>query len=160
MNTSGLHKWDLDTPCLVLDLDVLEKSLAKMQSVARLDGKNLRPHAKTHKCSALARMQIAAGAIGICVAKVSEAEALVKAGLEGILVTGPVATGKKIERLVEMLPAAPSLMTVVDHHDGIQLLDAALSKRGLSILDSRSAIHGRLPAHLQHLESSAASSPV
>ena len=133
MNTSVRHKWDLDTPCLVLDLDVLEKNLQKMQAVARRADKNLRPHAKTHKCSALARMQIAAGAIGVCVAKVSEAEALVKAGVEGILVTGPVATPKKIKRLVEMLPATPSLMTVVDHRVGIALLDAALRERGLSM---------------------------
>jgi D-serine deaminase-like pyridoxal phosphate-dependent protein len=133
MNTSVLHKWDIDTPCLVLDLDVLEKNLAKMQSVVSLAGKNLRPHTKTHKCSALARMQIKAGAIGVCVAKVSEAEALVKAGFERILVTGPVATRKKIERLVKMLTAAPSLMTVIDNHDGIQLLNEALSKKGLSM---------------------------
>ncbi|MBE0558389.1 MAG: alanine racemase, partial [Proteobacteria bacterium] len=133
MNTPVPHKCDLDTPCLVLDVDVLEKNLEKMQAVASRAGKTLRPHAKTHKCSALARRQIAAGACGVCVAKVSEAEALVKAGVEGILVTGPVATPTKIKRLVEMLPAAPSLMTVVDHRDGIELLDAALRAKGLSM---------------------------
>jgi D-serine deaminase-like pyridoxal phosphate-dependent protein len=133
MNTTARHKCDLDTPCLVLDVDLLEKNLQTMQALARRAGKSLRPHAKTHKCSALARRQIAAGAGGICVAKVSEAEALVKAGIEGILVTGPVATPKKIRRLVEMLPAAPSLMTVVDHRVGIEMLDAALREKGLSM---------------------------
>lgn len=89
MRTSVRHKFDLDTPCLVMDLDVLEQNLQKMQSVADRAGKNLRPHAKTHKCSALARKQMETGAIGVCAAKVSEAEALARAGLDGILVTGP-----------------------------------------------------------------------
>jgi D-serine deaminase-like pyridoxal phosphate-dependent protein len=133
MSTSGQNKFDLDTPCLVLDQDVLDGNLQKMQAVAHRAGRNLRPHAKTHKCSALARRQIEAGANGICAAKVSEAEALVKAGLSGILVTGPVATPKKIERLVELLAAAPSLMTVVDHPDSVALLDAALRDKGLSM---------------------------
>jgi len=144
MNNLVKHKWDLDTPCLVLDLDALEKNLRKMQAIAGRAGKSLRPHAKTHKCSALARMQIDAGAVGVCVAKVSEAEALVKAGVEGILVTGPVATPKKIKRLVDLLPASPSLMTVVDHRQGIALLDDALCERGLSmdiLLDMDIGLH-------------------
>jgi D-serine deaminase-like pyridoxal phosphate-dependent protein len=133
MSTSVSNTSDLDTPCLVLDLDVLERNLQKMQAVVSRAGKALRPHAKTHKCSALARRQVEAGAVGVCAAKVSEAEALVKAGLGGILVTGPVVTPKKIKRLVEMLTEAPSLLTVVDHRDGIELLDAALRARGLSM---------------------------
>jgi D-serine deaminase-like pyridoxal phosphate-dependent protein len=133
MSASAQNKYDLDTPCLVLDLDVLDRNLETMQAAAGRAGKALRPHAKTHKCSSLARKQIQAGAIGVCAAKVSEAEALVKAGLEGILITGPVATPKKIARLVGMLASTPSLMTVVDHRDGIDLLDAALRQRGMSM---------------------------
>ena len=133
MNPAVRHKGDLDTPCLVLDVDILERNLQKMQAAVRRAGKRVRPHAKTHKCSPLARRQVEAGAVGVCVAKVSEAEALVKAGLDGILVTGPVATPKKIRRLVEMLPAAPSLMTVVDHRDAVEMLDAALREKRLSM---------------------------
>jgi D-serine deaminase-like pyridoxal phosphate-dependent protein len=133
MSVSVRNKFALDTPCLVLDVDVLERNLRKMQSIADRAGKKLRPHAKTHKCSALAQRQIEAGAIGICAAKVSEAEALVHAGLDGILITGPVAAPRKIERLVELLGAAPSLMTVVDNRDSIDLLDAALRSRGRSM---------------------------
>ncbi|MBI4766278.1 MAG: DSD1 family PLP-dependent enzyme [Deltaproteobacteria bacterium] len=133
MKTSGKNKFDLDTPCLVLDLDLLETNLRKMQDAVNRAGKNLRPHAKTHKCSPLAQKQREAGAIGICAAKVSEAEALVKAGLGGILVTGPVPTPGKIKRLVEILAVDPSLMVVVDHREGVNLLDAALSERGLSM---------------------------
>ena len=133
MNGLPTTKRDLDTPCLVLDLDVLETNIAKMQAVAARAGKRLRPHAKTHKCSALARRQIEAGALGVCAAKVSEAEALAKAGVAGILVTGPVATPEKIRRLVELRSVNPSLMTVVDHRDGIERLDRALRERGLNL---------------------------
>ncbi len=132
-NIPIINKFDLDTPCLVLDSDILEGNLHRMQSAVAQYGKNLRPHAKTHKCSSLAKKQMAAGAIGVCVAKVSEAEALVKGGLDNILVTGPVATASKIERLADILAASPSLMTVVDHRDGIAMLDAALRRRGMAM---------------------------
>jgi D-serine deaminase-like pyridoxal phosphate-dependent protein len=118
---------------LVLDLDILELNLKKMRSVTERAGKNLRPHAKTHKCSALARKQIEIGALGICAAKVSEAEALASAGLKNILVTGPVPTMGKIRRLLEILAQTPSLMVVVDHQKSIDLLDGALGERGLSM---------------------------
>jgi D-serine deaminase-like pyridoxal phosphate-dependent protein len=126
-------KSDLDTPCLVLDMDVLERNLQKMQAAADGAGKNLRPHVKTHKCSSLARMQIEAGAIGVCVAKVSEADALIKAGLDNILITGPVVTPGKIERLIDLLGLSPNLMVVVDHPGNIELLDTALSTKGRSM---------------------------
>ena len=133
MSTSVRYKSDLDTPCLVMDLDVLEQNLQKMQSTADRAAKNLRPHAKTHKCSVLARKQIEAGAIGVCAAKVSEAEALARAGLDGILVTGPVPTPGKVGRLLEILAKTPSMMVVVDHRNSVDLLDAALGERGLSM---------------------------
>ena len=68
----GQHKSTLDTPCLVIDRDKLIYNLKQMQCFANLHHKSLRPHAKTHKCSKLAKLQIQMGAIGICVAKVSE----------------------------------------------------------------------------------------
>ncbi|WP_413701609.1 hypothetical protein ACLKMH_08500 [Psychromonas sp. KJ10-10] len=71
-----------------------------MQALAREAGKDLRPHIKTHKCSMLAHKQVESGAVGVCVTKVSEAEALVKAGLDNILITGALATPRKVERLM------------------------------------------------------------
>lgn len=133
MTNSTGYMYDLDTPCLVLDMDVLELNLQKMQSAAGRAGKDLRPHVKTHKCSALAKKQIEAGAIGVCVAKVSEAEALVKAGLDAILITGPVVTPRKIERLVDLIAQAPSLTVVVDNHDNIRLLDTMVRAGGMSM---------------------------
>ena len=133
MATFEKYKSDLETPCLVLDLDVLERNLQKMQAAAEHAGKNLRPHVKTHKCSALAQRQIEAGAIGVCVAKVSEAEALVKAGLDSILITGPVVTPSKVKKVVDLIVTAPSLMIVVDHPSNIALLDTELRSRSMSM---------------------------
>ena len=133
MTAAVKNKSDLDTPCLALDMDVLERNLQRMQAAADGAGKNLRPHVKTHKCSSLARKQIEAGAIGVCVAKVSEADALVKAGLDNILITGPVVTPGKIERLIDLLGLSPKLMVVVDHPKNIEMLDTALGTKGLSM---------------------------
>lgn len=126
-------KYALDTPCLVLDLDVLEASLRRMQTAVGAAGKQLRPHAKTHKCSALALRQIEAGAVGICAAKVSEAEALAAAGVRGQLLTGPVAAPAKFGRLAALRAADPDLMAAVDSPAGIQALDAAMRAAGLRL---------------------------
>ncbi len=126
-----MKKYQLDTPCLVVDLEILEQNLKAMQDAVSASGKQLRPHAKTHKCSVIAKKQLAMGAIGICAAKVSEAEALVEAGIDGILITGPVVTSTKVARLLELLGRSPSLMTVVDHPDNVSLLNDALRERGL-----------------------------
>ncbi len=131
MVTTEKSKFDLETPCLVLDMDVLDGNIQKMQTLAKGTGKNLRPHAKTHKCSALARRQIEAGAIGVCVAKLSEAEALVRAGLDNILITGPIVTPGKVERLVDLVATVSSLMAVTDHPKSIEMLDAVLRPKDL-----------------------------
>ena len=133
MNISPKNKFDLDTPCLVLDVDDLEHNLQKMQQIVTDAGKQIRPHAKTHKCSTLAKKQLATGAIGVCAAKVSEAEALVHANVQGILITGPLATSRKIERMLDLLAVSPTLMIVVDHIQSIELLASALRARGLSM---------------------------
>src|SRR5512143_2424126 len=116
----GKKKLELDTPCLLLDLDLLDENLQKMQSRVKAVGKALRPHAKTHKCSTLAKMQVANGAIGICAAKVSEAEALVDAGISGVLITGPVAGREKVARLDSPFGCGSFLMVVDDHPTGFQ----------------------------------------
>lgn len=126
-------KSDLDTPCLILDLDILEANLRKMQALADKAGKSLRPHAKTHKCSALAKKQIEAGAIGVCAAKLSEAEALNVAGVEGILITGPITIKSKIDRVVSLLAKSPSLMMAVDNPGIVEMLGAVLRENRLAM---------------------------
>lgn len=126
MQDIGCRKHDLDTPCLMIDLDTLDKNMKLVHEATRAVGKNVRPHAKTHKCSTLARKQLEAGAVGVCAAKVSEAEALVAAGVSGILITCPLSTPRKVERFVSLLGADPTVMVVVDHIDGVRLLDRLL----------------------------------
>src|SRR5712691_7028029 len=85
--TIGMSKWDLDTPALCVDLDKLERNIAAMKAKLAPTGVASRPHAKTHKCPAIAKLQLAGGSIGVCTAKVSEAEALFEGGIEPILMT-------------------------------------------------------------------------
>jgi len=129
MNPIGRKKFELNTPGLVLDLDLLDENLQKMQSRVKAAGKSLRPHAKTHKCTTLAKMQIANGAIGICAAKLSEAEALVDAGISGVLLTGPIAGREKADRLVALLARASFLMAALDSPAAIELLEPRLAEK-------------------------------
>ncbi|HSZ73681.1 MAG TPA: DSD1 family PLP-dependent enzyme [Rhizomicrobium sp.] len=117
----------IQTPALVIDLDVLERNIARMGSHAKARGIGLRPHAKSHKCLEIAERQIAAGAMGICVAKLGEAEAL-SAGDEiaSILVTSPVVTDAGIARLVALNENVKSLIAVCDDAEiAAQLNEAA-----------------------------------
>lgn len=105
-----LTKNQIPTPALLLDLDVLETNLARMARRVRESGKQLRPHAKAHKCVEIARRQIAHGACGISVATAAEAELMAKHGIPGILLTSPLGDPAKIARV-----AATGAMAVVDH---------------------------------------------
>jgi D-serine deaminase-like pyridoxal phosphate-dependent protein len=90
---------ELDTPALVVDLDVLAANIASMAAVAREAGVRLRPHTKTHKCPEIARMQVEAGAAGITVAKLGEAEVMAGAGFDDLLVAYPIVGDAKLARL-------------------------------------------------------------
>jgi D-serine deaminase-like pyridoxal phosphate-dependent protein len=93
---------DLPTPAVLVDLDVLEKNIARQAERARSAGIRLRPHAKTHKCPEIARMQLAAGAAGISLAKTSEAEVFAAAGFDDIFIAYPVVGLRKAERLLAL----------------------------------------------------------
>src|SRR5688572_28550156 len=97
-----MTKHDLPTPSLLLDLDAFEGNLAKMAAHAKTAGIALRPHAKTHKCVDVAKRQLAAGALGVCVATIREAEALAAGGIGGILITSEMVGTDKISRLVQL----------------------------------------------------------
>jgi 3-hydroxy-D-aspartate aldolase len=115
-----LTKQQLPTPALLLDLDKFEANLARMAAGIKESGKALRPHAKAHKCVEIARRQIAAGAIGVCVATVAEAELMAPAGIPGLLVTSPVADPLKMARIVKT-----GAMVVVDHLKQVAWYDEA-----------------------------------
>ncbi len=97
MSTAG--DLDVDTPALVIDLDVVERNIAAMATVAVEAGVRLRPHTKTHKCPEIARMQVDAGASGITVAKLGEAEVMIDAGIDDVLVAYPIVGAPKLARL-------------------------------------------------------------
>ena len=113
------------TPAAVLDLDAFERNLAKMAARAKAAGLALRPHAKSHKCSAIAHRQIEAGAVGVCCAKLAEAEALAAAGVGAIMVTSPVAGAAQAERAARLAAELADFRMAVDHVDGAEELAAA-----------------------------------
>ncbi|HEX3667301.1 MAG TPA: DSD1 family PLP-dependent enzyme [Rhizomicrobium sp.] len=123
-------RWQLATPALVIDLDRFEENIARMARHARAKNIALRPHAKTHKCAEVARRQIAAGAAGICTAKLGEAEALADAGIDSILITSPVVTQRGIERLMALNARVGELIAVCDSPVIAERLATAASLSG------------------------------
>ena len=118
---------DLNTPVLVLDVDALDRNIQRMAALAAHHRVGLRPHAKTHKSVDIAKRQIAAGAVGVCCAKIGEAEALSEGGVTGILITSPVAAPRAIDRLATLAGRGKGLMAVVDHPEVAARIDAALA---------------------------------
>lgn len=93
---------EIDTPALVLDLEVLEQNIKRAQEYLDRHGVAFRPHIKTHKCPQIARMQVEAGAVGVTCAKLGEAEVMADAGIEDIFLAYPILGSAKLRRLVEL----------------------------------------------------------
>jgi D-serine deaminase-like pyridoxal phosphate-dependent protein len=123
----------LPTPALIVDLPALERNVAAMAAWAAASGIALRPHAKTHKSADIARRQLAAGAAGICCAKLGEAEALAAAGVRDILITSPVVPAQALARLAGLAPRLDRLAVVADHPDNVDAISAALANVGASL---------------------------
>jgi D-serine deaminase-like pyridoxal phosphate-dependent protein len=119
---------DLDTPALVLDLDRVEANILEMSQRAAASGVRLRPHTKTHKMPEIARLQVNAGAAGITCAKVGEAEVMVAAGFDDVLIAYPIYGDEKLARLEALREKARILVS----------LDSVEVARGLGRLGSRS----------------------
>ncbi|MGH6872859.1 MAG: DSD1 family PLP-dependent enzyme [Rhizomicrobium sp.] len=124
----------LATPALVIDLDAMERNIAAMAAHAKTRGIALRPHAKTHKSAEIAKLQTGAGALGVCCAKLGEAEALADAGVGSILITSPVVTERGIARLVALNARIPGLMAVCDDLAVAKRLAEAAAGKPLRIL--------------------------
>jgi D-serine deaminase-like pyridoxal phosphate-dependent protein len=131
-----MNRHEVPTPALLLDLDRFERNVQRMAAFVKDAGKKLRPHAKTHKCPEIARRQIAAGAVGVCVAKVGEAEVMARAGIRNLLITTEVVGAEKIGRLLGVLERQPETMVVVDHPDNVRELGEAMTRaqRVLNVL--------------------------
>src|SRR3954465_12118895 len=117
----GQRLEEVDTPALIVDLDVFERNIATLQKSVEGRKIRVRAHAKTHKCPEIAKRQIAAGAVGVCCQKVSEAEALVEGGIHDVLVSNEVVGASKIERLAALARRA-RLGVCVDHAEPIAAL--------------------------------------
>ena len=140
---------ELDTPALVVDLDVMERNLSQMAEYCRRHNLRLRPHTKTHKIPELAKKQIAAGAVGITVAKLSEAEVMIDAGVipqtpapvdagvtpnptssfDDLLIAYPIVGPTKTHRLAELAQRA-TITISLDSEEAARGISAALSQRG------------------------------
>lgn len=139
MNDQELHahligrqgsRRDLNTPVLVLDLDRLDSNISRMAAFAAAHGLKLRPHAKTHKSVDIAKRQIAAGAVGLCCAKIGEAEALADGGITGLHITSPVVPAPAVDRLAALNLLSAGLMTVVDNPDNARAVAQAVERAG------------------------------
>jgi D-serine deaminase-like pyridoxal phosphate-dependent protein len=118
----------LDTPSVIVDLDLLERNIAAMAALAREAGVALRPHIKTHKTPQVARLQLAAGAVGVTCAKLGEAEALADAGIADIFLCYPLVTELKARRLAALARRpGVGVSTIVDSPQGIAALSGAFA---------------------------------
>lgn len=122
-----VHLDDLDTPCLTVDLDVFERNVRSCFS--RLAGVHVRPHLKTAKSPEVARLLLDAGATGVCVAKLGEAEVMLAGGIEDVLITSEIAGPVKVRRLARLVSDWPAarVRIVVDSWDGASAIDETLS---------------------------------
>ena len=123
----------LATPALVVDLPVLKRNIASMAKRCAEAGIALRPHAKSHKCASIAKLQREAGAVGFCCAKLGEAEALTAAGVSDILLTSPIVAEAALARLASLNAHAEGLMVVIDAPEMVARLGAAARASGKTL---------------------------
>ncbi|HJP92142.1 MAG TPA: alanine racemase [Pyrinomonadaceae bacterium] len=123
---------ELETPAVVVDLDILDRNLSQMGSYCREHQLRLRPHTKTHKIPELAKRQIASGATGITVAKIGEAEVMLDAGITDILIAYPIVGPRKVDRLASLAERA-NITVSLDSDDAARGISAAASEHGTKI---------------------------
>src|SRR5437667_6938484 len=127
-----VYRTDLDTPAVVIDLDIMEANLARMAAYCREHRLALRPHTKTHKVPELAHRQIRSGAHGITVAKMGEAEVMAAAGLEDILIAYPVIGPQKVERLTRLARRA-NMTVALDSREAAEGISAGAKAAGVNV---------------------------
>lgn len=128
----GFSKWEVDTPAVVVDLAKLKRNIQDMASFAAQAGVSLRPHVKAHKMLSIARLQLKAGACGLAVAKLSEAEVMLESGCQDILIANQVVTPEKIQKLIHLSEKA-KMACAIDSADNALALSQAAHSRGKKI---------------------------
>ena len=130
----GMDEADVQTPCLVLDLDALERNIKKMGDWAREHGMRHRVHGKMHKSVDVAKLQESlGGACGVCCQKVSEAEVFARGGIKDVLVSNQVRDPAKIDRLARLPMLGARTICCVDDLANVADLSAAAQKHGTEI---------------------------
>jgi D-serine deaminase-like pyridoxal phosphate-dependent protein len=129
---AAVHASDLDTPAILIDLDIMERNLRKLSDYSREHGFRVRPHTKTHKIPALARKQIGLGAAGLTVAKVGEAEVMLAAQPTDLLIAYPTIGARKLDRLMQVAKQTAVSMSLDSLFVAQQLSEAA-SAHGVEI---------------------------
>jgi D-serine deaminase-like pyridoxal phosphate-dependent protein len=127
-----MHVSELDTPALIVDLDVMDRNLSRMADYCRAHQLLLRPHTKTHKIPELAKRQIESGATGITVAKLGEAEVMLNAGITDILIAYPIVGAEKTRHLA-ILAEQANITVSLDSEEAARAISDAASKRGVKI---------------------------
>ncbi|MDP6953623.1 MAG: DSD1 family PLP-dependent enzyme [Alphaproteobacteria bacterium] len=123
-------RWQLSTPSLVLDLDIMESNLELMAAHCRATGQALRPHSKSHKCTLIAKAQLVAGAVGVCCATIREAEVMVAAGVPA-LITSPPTGPAKVARLMALHGKTDQLKVATDTLAHVASLAEATEAAGI-----------------------------
>jgi 3-hydroxy-D-aspartate aldolase len=130
----GMAEGEIQTPCLVLDLDALERNIKKMGDYAKAHGMRHRVHGKMHKSVDVAKLQVElGGACGVCCQKVSEAEVFARGGIKDVLVSNQVRDPAKIDRLARMPKLGARTICCVDDVENVADLSAAAQKHGTEI---------------------------
>lgn len=123
---------EVDTPCLILELDAFERNVQRLRDSLKGSRVQVRPHAKSHKCPQIAMRQIAAGAVGVCSQKVSEAEALVAGGVHDVLIANEVVGASKLKRLAALARQA-HVAVCADDAGNVRALDEAARDFGVTL---------------------------
>ncbi|MTH78793.1 3-hydroxy-D-aspartate aldolase BhcC [Paracoccus aestuariivivens] len=130
----GMAEADIQTPCLILDLDALERNIRKMGDYAKAHGMRHRSHGKMHKSVDVQKLQQElGGAAGVCCQKVSEAEVFARGGIKDILVSNQVRDPAKIDRLARLPKLGARIITCVDDLANVADLSAAAQRHGTEI---------------------------
>lgn len=130
----GMDESEIQTPCLILDLDALERNIVKMGDYARAHGMRHRVHGKMHKSVDVAKLQERlGGAVGVCCQKVSEAEVFARGGIKDVLVSNQVRDPLKIDRLARIPLTRARTIVCVDDIDNVADLSAAAQKHGTQL---------------------------
>ncbi|MGB7261024.1 MAG: 3-hydroxy-D-aspartate aldolase BhcC [Albidovulum sp.] len=130
----GMDEADIQTPCLILDLDALERNIKKMGDYAKAHGMRHRTHGKMHKSVDVQKLQERlGGAIGVCCQKVSEAEVFVRGGIKDVLVSNQVRDPAKIDRLARLPKRGARIIVCVDDLANVADLSAAAQKHGTTL---------------------------